>query len=83
MSKRLDMLLAPGKRNNASLVFFSLSASAVLDHLINDEDSWAYEGRPGPLFRSVNGEGTIPMFGVDKKIDADQIFKDELKKKKG
>ncbi|MDR0583034.1 MAG: hypothetical protein LBG57_01610 [Treponema sp.] len=83
VSRRLDMLLSPGKRNNASLIFFSLSATAVLDHLINDEDSWAYGDRPGPLFRSVNGEGTIPMFGVDKKIDADQIFKDELKKKKG
>jgi hypothetical protein len=83
VSMRLDMLLAPGKRNNSSLIFFSLSTAAVLDHLINDENSWAYDGRPGPLFRSVDGEGTAPMFGVDKKIDADQIFKDELKKKKG
>jgi hypothetical protein len=82
VSRRLDMLLAPGKRNNSSLIFFSLSTVAVLDHLINDENSWAYDGRPGPLFRSVDGEGTAPMFGVDKKIDADQIFKDSLKKKK-
>jgi hypothetical protein len=81
VSKRLDALLAPGKRNNASLVFFSLSAVTVLDSLINNESSWAYGSRPGPLFRSVNGDGVTPMFGVDQKLDADQIFKDTMKKK--
>jgi hypothetical protein len=33
------------------------------------------------LFRSVNDEGMIPMFGVDTKLDADQIFKDVMKQK--
>ncbi|MCL2066725.1 MAG: hypothetical protein FWG99_04605 [Treponema sp.] len=81
VSKRLDMLLAPAKRNNASLVFFSLSTTAVLDYIINNEDSWSYGGRPGPLFRSIKGEGITPMFGVDSKLDADQIFRDAMKKK--
>jgi hypothetical protein len=81
VSKRLDMLLAPAKRNNASLIFFSLSTATVLDSLVNSESSWAYEKRPGPLFRSIGGEGITPMFGVDKKLDAEQIFKDVMKKK--
>jgi hypothetical protein len=83
VSKRLDMLLAPGKRNNASLIFFALSAATVLDTLINSESGWAYGGRPGPLFRSVNGEGITPMFGVDNKIDAEQIFTEVMKRKAG
>ena len=81
VSKRLEALLPPEKRNNASLIFFSLSAATVLDYIINNEDSWSYGGRPGPLFRSIKGEGITPMFGVDNKLDADKIFKDSLKKK--
>ncbi|GHV94290.1 hypothetical protein AGMMS50293_06100 [Spirochaetia bacterium] len=81
VSRRLDALLAPGKRNNASLIFFSLSAAAVLDYLVNNENSWAYGNRPGPLFRSINGEGVTPMFGVEKKLDADHIFKEAMKKR--
>jgi hypothetical protein len=83
VSKRLDMLLAPGKRNNASLIFFTLSAVTILDNLINNDISWAYGDRPGLLFRSIGDEGVTPMFGVDKKLDADQIFKDSLRKKEG
>jgi hypothetical protein len=76
------MLLGPAKRNNASIVFFSLSAATILDNLINNDASWAYtEDRPGLLFRSIGGDGVTPMFGVDNKLDADQIFKDSLKKK--
>ncbi|GHV86762.1 hypothetical protein AGMMS50255_0580 [Spirochaetia bacterium] len=81
VSRRLNALLSPGKRNNASLVFFSLAVTAVLDHIVNDESGWVYNDRPGPLFRSVNGAGIIPQFGVDDKIDADQIFKDAMKEK--
>jgi hypothetical protein len=79
LSIRLDSLLDPKKRNNAALVFFSLSVVTVLDYLVNDETSWAYENRPGPLFRSVNGEGIMPLFGVEAKIDADLIFKQTMK----
>jgi hypothetical protein len=80
ISKRLDMMLPPERRINATIIFFTLSVTTVLDHIINNENSWAYGTRPGPLFRSSKDEGLIPLFGVDDKIDADQIFKDSLKK---
>jgi hypothetical protein len=80
ISKRLDMMLSPERRINATLIFFSLSAITVLDNIVNNENSWAYGSRPGPLFRSIKDEGIVPMFGVDEKLDADQIFKDALKK---
>jgi hypothetical protein len=73
-------MLPAERRINATLIFFSLSTITVLDHLVNNENSWAYGSRPGPLFRSVKDEGIIPMFGVDEKLDADQIFKEALKK---
>ncbi|MCL2126834.1 MAG: hypothetical protein FWH38_01150 [Treponema sp.] len=81
VSRRMDVLLGHSRRNNAALIFFSLSAATVLDYLVNSEDSWAYTDRPGAIFRSINGEGVVPMFGVDNKLDADQIFKDVMKKK--
>jgi hypothetical protein len=81
VSKRLDMLVPAEKRINATLIFFSLSAVTVMDYLVNHESSWAYKDRPGPLFRSVKNEGIIPIFGIDDKVDADQIFKSSLKKK--
>ena len=81
VSKRMDALLAPAKKNNAVLIFFSLSVATILDNLINNESSWAYSDRPGAVFRSVNGDGSVPLFGVDQKLDADQIFKDVLKRK--
>jgi hypothetical protein len=81
VSKRLDMMLPPEKKINATVIFFTLSTVAVLDHIINDEHSWAYDPRRGPIFRSVRDEGITPLFGVDEKLDADQIFKDSLKKK--
>ena len=81
ISKRLDMMLPSEKRNNTVLIFFSLSAVTLLDYLINNENSWAYgDSRPGPLFRSMNNDGIKPLFGVDEKLDADQLFKDSLKK---
>jgi hypothetical protein len=79
VSTRLDSILEPKKRNNAALIFFSLSVVVVLDHLVNDETSWAYDNRPGPLFRSMNGEGIMPLFGVEMKIDADLIFRQARK----
>jgi hypothetical protein len=81
VSTRLNALLAPQKRNNAVLVFFSLAIATVLDHLVNDADSWAYGGQSGVLFRSVGNKGTVPQFGVDKKIDADRIFQESLRER--
>jgi hypothetical protein len=81
ISRRLDMMLPQERKINATLIFFSLSAITVLDYIVNNENSWSYEGgRPGPLFRSVRNEGITPLFGVDKKLDADKIFRESLKK---
>jgi hypothetical protein len=80
-SKRMDALLGQGRRNNAALIFFSLSVAPVLDYLLNSESSWAYSDRPGAVFRSINGDGTVPLFGIENKLDADKIFKDSMKKK--
>ncbi|MCL2191321.1 MAG: hypothetical protein FWB79_04980 [Treponema sp.] len=83
VSKRMDLLLGPSKRNNVHLIFFTLAAVTVLDCLVNSESSWAYDRQiPPHLFRSVDGEGAVPMFGVDEKIDADRIFKDVLRQSK-
>jgi hypothetical protein len=79
-SRRLNMMLPQERRNNASLIFFSLAAVTVLDFIVNNENSWAYSSRPGPLFRSVKNVGVTPLFGVDEKIDTEKLFKDSLKK---
>ena len=81
LSLRLDALLAPKTKNNAALVFFCLAVTTVLDYLINNENSWAYSPRPGPLFRSVNGEGIMPLTGVDDHLDAEAIFKQAIKQR--
>jgi hypothetical protein len=81
LSIRLDALLPPKKRNNASLIFFTLAVTVLLDHLVNNEDSWAYSQKAGFLFRSENGEGTRPLFGVETRIDSEAIFRQTLKKR--
>ena len=81
ISERLDALLAPKNKTNASLVFFTLATVTVLDYLVNNEESWAYGTRPGPLFRSVGGEGVTPLTGIDSHIDADALFKNALRKR--
>jgi hypothetical protein len=81
VSKRLDAILGPDKRNNTAVIFFALSVVTVLDNLLNNENSWAYGQNVGPIFRSVNNQGVTPVFGVDNKLDADKIFKESLKKK--
>jgi hypothetical protein len=81
VSKRLDALLGPKKRNNASLIFFALAVMVVLDHLVNNENSWAYNERMGIPFRSENDEGSRPLFGVEGKVDTETIFKQALKKR--
>ena len=80
ISRRLDMMISPERRINATLIFFSLSVVTVMDYLVNNENSWFYTTRTGPLFRSVNDEGIIPIFGVDEKLDAEKLFKDSLRK---
>jgi len=81
LSIRLDAILPPKNRNNAALIYFCLAVLTVLDHLINNENSWAYGSLPGPLFRSEDGQGIIPLTGVDERIDAEALFKQSLKQR--
>jgi hypothetical protein len=79
VSSRLDTLLKTSKqKTNASLIFFTLAVTMVLDHIVNNETSWAYANRPGPLFRSVRGEGITPVYGVDNTVDTTTIFKETI-----
>jgi hypothetical protein len=78
VSTRLDTLLPAKRRTNGTLIFFSLAFSTVLDHLLNDENSWAYQHSGGVLFRNING---APQFGVDKKIDADTVFRESVRQR--
>jgi hypothetical protein len=79
VSNRLDALLGK-KRTNASLIFYTLAVVVVLDNLVNNENSWAYnDDRPSVLFRSVNNAGINPAFGVDTEIDAEALFRQSLK----
>jgi len=82
LSIRLNALLPQKSRNNASLIYFCLAITIVLDQLVNNEKSWAYSSEPGPLFRSVDGEGISPLTGVDERIDADALFKESIQRKK-
>jgi hypothetical protein len=81
ISRRLDLLLPQKKRTNASLVFFTLAAATVLDYFLNNPNSWAYNPASELVFRSIDGKGVIPQFGVDEKIDADAIFKQKMKER--
>jgi hypothetical protein len=79
LSIRLDALTGK-KKSNSSLIFFTLAAAMVLDYIMNNENSWAYNSnRPLVLFRSVDDKGVTPLFGVDEIKDADEIFKQSLK----
>jgi hypothetical protein len=72
------------KKINASLVFFTLAAATILDHLMNNENSWSYSSeRPLVLFRSVDGQGVTPQFGVDDLTDSEDLFRQSLKARGG
>jgi hypothetical protein len=78
VSTRLDTLLPPKRRNNASLIFFSLAFSTVLDHLVNNEQSWAYRNPGALIFRNANGS---PQFGIDRQVDTDTLFKESVRQR--
>jgi len=61
------------------LVYFTLAVTTVLDYLINNENSWAYTNDAGILFRSVDGEGAIPLYGTQPDTDPDRLSQEELK----
>jgi hypothetical protein len=84
VSLRLNAILGPRQQNNASLIFFTLAVVIVLDFLVNNEESWAYEtgSKPAPLFRSINNDGITPQRGVDREVDTDAILKEMVKRAK-
>jgi hypothetical protein len=83
VSTRLDALLGK-KRTNASLIFYTLAVTVVLDYLVNNDNSWAYnDERTALVFRSVDNAAITPAFGVDTRIDTDALFKQSLKQGKG
>jgi hypothetical protein len=75
VSTRLDALLPPKRQNNATLIFFSLAFSTVLDHLVNDESSWAYREGSHVLFRDMHG------VSQSHNIDADALFEESLRQR--
>jgi hypothetical protein len=79
VSKRLSIILGQKNRNNASLVLIASDIVTVLDYYENNENSWAYQAPSSILFRSKDGAGIIPEFGVDTLLDADEIFKQTIK----
>jgi len=86
VSTRLDSILGgrnSKRKNNAALVFFTLSAVTILDSIVNDKESYAYQGPAVCPFRSIDGQGTKPVFGVDEHIDADALFKQARKNRSG
>jgi hypothetical protein len=80
LSKRLNMLLGKENRTNVSLIYYALSALAVLDYLVNNPNSWAYQTNTAKLFRSSDGIFPEPL--PEKSIDADAIFKQSIEKLK-
>ncbi|MDR0496657.1 MAG: hypothetical protein LBH42_03480 [Treponema sp.] len=79
LSTRLDALLNPKMKNNASLIYFCLAVATVLDYVVNSEDSWAYATRSGTLVRNTSSESILPFAGTHDKIDAEALFKQSLK----
>jgi len=86
VSMRLDAILGgknSRRKTNAALVFFTLSAVSVLDLIVNDKSGYAYADSAVCPFRSLEGDGVKPLFGVDARIDADALFKQSLKARAG
>jgi len=78
LSIRLDAILGPKNKTNASLIYFCLAIITVLDYFLNNENSWAYNGPSSPLNRSASGDS---LNSLDGRIDADAIFKQSLKQR--
>ncbi|GHV70120.1 hypothetical protein AGMMS49928_16580 [Spirochaetia bacterium] len=79
LSQRLDALLEGKPKNNATLIFFTLAVSAVLDYVVNNENSWAYGGeRAAPLFRGIGGSKSDD---TEDHVDADALFHQSISKK--
>jgi hypothetical protein len=78
VSTRLNALLPAKRRNNATLIFFCLAFSSVLDHLVNDENSWAYYDDDVIPFRNAHG---MPQLSMGKRIDTDAVFEESIRRR--
>jgi hypothetical protein len=77
VSSRLDALLPLKKRNNATLIFFCLAFSTVLDHMVNNENSWVYRDNDSSPLRNAE-ESSYPE---GEKIDPDVVFKESIRRR--
>ncbi|MCX7655533.1 MAG: hypothetical protein N2Z76_03300 [Treponemataceae bacterium] len=81
LSTRLDALLGgkkSKKKTNAALIFFTIAVVTVLDHIMNNQQSWAYsEKAAGPLRSSEEefSEGLSALASPD----PEALFKESLK----
>jgi hypothetical protein len=83
LSKRLKQLLPEKQQTNISLIFFTLAVCSVLDDHLNNQQSPAYSFDKDIIFRTVNNAGTEPVFWIEKRDDADELFRHSLTRKKG
>ncbi|HOM24183.1 MAG TPA: hypothetical protein PK292_10285 [Termitinemataceae bacterium] len=81
LSVRLDALLGgkkSRKKTNAALIFFTIAVVTVLDHIMNNQQSWAYsEKTAGPL-RSAEEELSEGLSALASP-DPEALFKESLK----
>ncbi|MDR1230996.1 MAG: hypothetical protein LBK61_06305 [Spirochaetaceae bacterium] len=82
LSKRLNSLLGKESRTNVSLIYYAISVLSVLDYLINNPNSWAYQANTAKLFRSSDTNGIFPESPPERHIDADEIFRRSIEKLK-
>jgi hypothetical protein len=83
VSVRLDALLGAKKNSpmavNAIIIKYTAAILAVLDWWINDEASPARDQENFRLYRTSPVDGR-PVFSIDLKTDANDLFKQNLKK---
>ena len=81
VSKRLGALCSchGWRKTNGTLIKCCISVLSVLDWWMNDSDSPAYKVHPNLVYRT-EGESLIPVFGITKRSDTEEIFKKSLKR---
>lgn len=84
VSKRLDVLLGAQNKTsttsatNANLLKYTLCFISVLDWIINNPDSPAYQTNPMRIYR-VNPDDGKPAFSVTERSDQNKLFVDSIK----
>lgn len=84
VSKRLDVLLGAQNKTsttsatNANLLKYTLCFISVLDWVINNPDSPAYQSNPMHIYR-INPEDGKPAFSVTERTDQNKLFVESIK----